>query len=264
MLFRYNIEGGRRPLVLLHGDAGVLPYHRGRLLAEFLGPDQPIYAIEAPGFDGTRLPCTSIHEAAREYLGDLRRAGLTGPLSVAGVCGGSLVAFQVAQQLAAEAQFSGERSRAELLLMIDPPGLPGAGVREEKFRPEVIDLLREQAKTWLLSLVERKEEGPVDLHDPAELKRAIEIGALVQISISRYFAAAYPGRVEVLAIEKRAEMIRRPNWPWRNILTGTWNLTAIPCEHTDLFAAQRQTVFGWIARRLEGAPSEARLEIGGS
>ena len=260
MLFQYNTEGRRRPLVLLHGDAGVCPFHRGRQLAEHLGADQPLYAIEAPGFDGSRLPCTSIHEAAREYIGDLRRAGLTGPLAVAGVCGGSLVAFQLAQQLTTEADFAGERSRAELLLMIDPPGIPGAGVREEKFRTEVIDLLREQAKNWLLTLVERKEDGPVDLHNPAELRRAIEIGALVQVSISRYFAAAYPGHVEVLAIEKRADMIRRPNWPWRNILTGAWNLTVVACEHPDLFTSRRPEVFGWIARRIAGAPAEARLE----
>jgi thioesterase domain-containing protein len=264
MLFRYSIEGRRRPLVLLHGDAGVLPYHRGRLLAEFLGPDQPIYAIEAPGFDGTRLPCTSVHDAAREYVADLRRAGLRGPLAVAGVCGGSLVAFQIAQQLAAEAQFAGEPSAAELLLMIDPPGLPGGGVREEKFRPEVVGLLREQAKTWLLSLIERKEEGPVDLHDPAQLERAIEIGALVQMSISRYFAAAYAGRVEVLAIEKRAQMIRRSNWPWQNILTGPWNLTPIACEHTDLFSSKRHAVFEWIKAGLEKAPDETRLQAQGS
>jgi len=264
MLFRYNTEGGRRPLVLLHGDAGVLPYRRGRLLAEYLGKDRPVYAIEAPGFDGTRLPCTSIHEAAREYIADLRRAGLRGPLAIAGVCGGSLVAFQVAQQFAAEAQFSGGSSAAELLLMVDPPGLPGGGVREDKFRPEVVALLREQAKTWLLSLIERKEEGPVDLHDPAQLERAIEIGALVQMSISRYFAAAYAGRVEVLAIEKRAQMIRRSNWPWQNILTGSWNLTPISCEHTDLFSSKRQAVFEWIGSRLETAPDETRPRAQGS
>jgi len=264
MLFRYNESGGRRPLVLLHGDAGVLPYRRGRLLAEHLGPDQPVYAIEATGFDGSRLPCTSIHEAAREYLAELRRAGVRGPYAIAGVCGGSLVAFQIAQQLAAEAQFAGEVSKAELLLMVDPPGLPGAGVREDKFRPEVIGLLREQAKTWLLSLIERKEEGPVDLHDPAQLERAIEIGALVQMSISRYFAAAYSGRVEVLAIEKRAHMIRRTSWPWQNILTGQWNLTVIPCEHTDLFSAEREAVFAWFAARLGPAPGEAPMQRHGS
>jgi len=260
MLFQHNTDGRRRPLVLLHGDAGVAPFDRGRLLAEHLGADQPVYTIEAPGFDGSRLPSTSIHDAAREYMADLRRAGLRGPLAVAGVCGGSLVAFQLAQQLATEAAFAGERSKAEVLLMIDPPGLPGAGVREEKFRPEVVDLLRQQAKTWLLTLVERNEEGPVDLRNPAELARAIEIGALVQVSISRYFAAAYSGKVEVLAIEKRADMIRRPNWPWRNILTGPWDLTVIACEHADLFTTRRLAVFDWIARRIAGEPSEARLE----
>jgi len=230
-------------------------------MAEHFGTDLPVDAIDAPGFDGSRLPCTSIHEAAREYVGELRRAGLKGTFAIAGVCAGSLVAFQMAQQLAAEAQFTGEPSQAELLIMIDPPGIPGAGVREDKFRPEVVDLLREQAKTWLQTLIERKEDGPVNLNDPAQFARAIEIGALVQMSISRYFAAAYSGRVEVLAIETRAKLIRRSNWPWQNILKGPWNLTVIACEHADLFASQRQTVFRWIEARLEGAPGELRPEV---
>src|SRR5689334_16766763 len=125
MLISVETRGDETPILLVHGMFGVVPWRRGRALAEYLGPDQPIYGLQAPGFDGGRKPRTKVPEAASEYLGEIRRAKLVPPFIVLGVCGGCVMALQLAQALAVAAQYAGEPAPVPLLMLIDPPALPG-------------------------------------------------------------------------------------------------------------------------------------------
>ena len=257
MLYAYNTDGRRMPLILTHGMYGFLPYRKARVLAEYLGPDQPIYALEAPGFDGKQKAHATVQDAARSYLTEIRRSGAKPPFVVAGICAGCLVAFQIAQQLTAEAQFAGGAGAPPLLMMVDPPGLPGEGVSAEKFTPQVVDLLREQVRHWFVNARDRTEELPFDIDDPADFERAIEVALAMEMSFNRYFAAPYHGKVEILVIDNRAEILRRRNWPWQKVLAGPWNMTTINCKHSDLFTAQAMEVFAWLRKCIDesiGAP----------
>ncbi|HLJ21932.1 MAG TPA: alpha/beta fold hydrolase, partial [Stellaceae bacterium] len=118
MLIPLQTGGSKPPLLLVHGMFGVLPWRRGRALAEFLGADQPLYGIEAPGFDGSRKPRATVPEAANEYLAEIRRARLHPPFVVLGVCGGCIMALQLAHNLAVAARFAGEPPPVPLLLLI--------------------------------------------------------------------------------------------------------------------------------------------------
>src|SRR5215469_987475 len=147
MLIPVQTGGRKPPLILMHGMFGVLPWRRGRALAEFLGADQPLYGIEAPGFDGSRKPRAKVPEAANEYLSEVRRARLRRPFAVVGVCGGCIMAIQLAQNLAVAAQYAGEPAPVPLLMLIDPPGLPGM-----EFNPgdleDAAQLLKDRVGTW--------------------------------------------------------------------------------------------------------------------
>ena len=249
MLITFHASGRRPPLLFVHGMLGILPYRRGQMLADYLGQDQPLYGLEAAGFDGKRPPHAKVQAAAAEYLADVRRAGQTAPCVIAGVCEGTLIALQMAQQLTVAAQFAGKSSPVQLLLLIDPPGLPGReGNSDDKITPEVVDLFRERVRAWLL---EQAAELPFDVADPRQLEIASEVGTALEIAIGSYVPAPYSGRVEILAVEKRAAMIRRPNWPWRSILTGTWNLTVIDCAHGELFSTRSSDVFLWLKGCLD-------------
>ena len=257
MLFTHNTSGRRIPLILTHGMYGFLPYRRARTMAEYMGPEQPIYGLEAPGFDGVSKPFASIQDAASGYLQEIRRAGAKGPFVVAGLCAGCLVAFQIAQQLTIEAQFAGGKGAPPLLLMIDPPGIPGEGVSPAKFTPAVVDLLREQVRTWFLGARDRTEELPFDIDDPESFARGIEAALALEMSMNRYFAAPYFGRVEILVIENRAEILRRKNWPWQKVLAGAWNMTTIACRHSDLFTSQAPEVFAWLKNHIDAVQADA-------
>ena len=250
MLIPVQTGGGKIPLLLVHGMFGVLPWRRGRALAEFLGPDQPLYGLEAPGFDGGRKPRATVPEAANEYLTEIRRARLRAPFVVLGVCGGCIMALQLAQNLAVAARYAGEPPPVPLLILIDPPGLPG-----QEFNPsdltEAAELLRERVGDWFHSARNRLEETPFNVDDPRQLAIATEVGAAVEWSISTYHPMPYSGRVEVLAIELVAEMVDRPHWPWRRILTGEWGLRTLQCEHHEIFSTHVPEVFAWLKEHLD-------------
>jgi thioesterase domain-containing protein len=250
MLIPVQTGGHRLPLLLVHGMFGVLPWRRGRSLAEFVGPDQPIYGIEAPGFDGGRKPRTKVPEAANEYISEIRRARLRPPYIVLGVCGGCVMALQLAQNLAVAAQFAGEPAPVPLLMLIDPTPLPGL-----EFNPsdlaDAADLLRERVSNWFLESRDRVEELPFDINDPEGLANATEVGAAVEWSISTYHPAPYAGPVQVLAIEPVAHMVDRPHWPWRKVLVGDWSLSTLQCRHQEIFSTHARQVFQWVKDRLD-------------
>ncbi|MET9979815.1 alpha/beta fold hydrolase [Streptomyces microflavus] len=93
-----NPKGTAAPLVCLHASAGsaysYLP------LAHLLGPDQPVLGVEAPGFDGSQAPVSSVPELAARYTAALREAVPAGPVHLLGWSLGGLIAFDMARRMA--------------------------------------------------------------------------------------------------------------------------------------------------------------------
>jgi thioesterase domain-containing protein len=90
----------RAPLICLGGAPGDALYLGA--LARHL-PDQPFYALEAPGLDGLRAPLTTIEAIAAHHLAELRRTREPGaaPWLLAGHSFGGFVAVEMARQLRA-------------------------------------------------------------------------------------------------------------------------------------------------------------------
>ena len=119
--------GSKLPLYFLHGDyLGHGVYCRK--IARALGSDQPFFALTPCGLDGERVPAT-IEQMAERHLRALRAHQPRGPYRLAGNCNGGLIAYEMAQRLAASgetvdrlivirtsaanARFSGMRTRVE-------------------------------------------------------------------------------------------------------------------------------------------------------
>ena len=121
------IQGGsnRTPFFCVHAAGGnVLEYHD---LARLLGPDQPVYGLQAKGLDGREEPHTNIKEMALHYLKEMREVQSEGPYLLGGRSSGGTIAFEMACLLAAE----GEQVALLALLDTYPAGyfklLPGSG-----------------------------------------------------------------------------------------------------------------------------------------
>lgn len=90
-------RGAARPVFLVHhGGGGVYDYLP---LARALGPDQPLYGFQEPGFDEGTEPPESVEALAERYVAELRTLQPRGPYVVGGFCFGGVVAFEMAQQL---------------------------------------------------------------------------------------------------------------------------------------------------------------------
>ncbi|MET7848262.1 alpha/beta fold hydrolase [Streptomyces avermitilis] len=142
-------EGGTHPpLYCVHPVSGSGYVYAG--LAELLGPQQPSYGFEAPGFDDGGAPLNSIEALAERHLASLRAARPRGPYLLLGWSLGGVVAYHMAQRLVA----AGEE--VPLLVLIDatvprsfplPPekGLLHAFLRDlvtaTGERPEALDAL---------------------------------------------------------------------------------------------------------------------------
>jgi amino acid adenylation domain-containing protein len=92
----------RPPFFSVHPSGGnVLCYAE---LARHLGPDQPVYGLQAQGLDKAVDFQSSIEEMAAHYLSELRTAQPVGPYFLGGWSFGGLVAFEMARLLRAQAQ----------------------------------------------------------------------------------------------------------------------------------------------------------------
>lgn len=87
----------KTPLVLIHPIGGDVLFYRN--LAQQLGSDMPVHAIQAPSLFGAEPPSNSIYSLAERYINELKRAGLQPPFLLGGCSFGGLVAYEMAQQL---------------------------------------------------------------------------------------------------------------------------------------------------------------------
>jgi thioesterase domain-containing protein/acyl carrier protein len=109
-------EGGDGPaLFLIHdGDGETLLY---RNLALLMPKHVAVYGIEPLSNGRLAMVHTTIQEAAKCYMGEIRKRQASGPYYLGGLCAGGLIAFEVAHQLEAE----GEEIRHLALVESSPP-----------------------------------------------------------------------------------------------------------------------------------------------
>ncbi len=117
-LVALQTEGSQPPLFCVHpGGGNVLTY---RDLAIHLGPDQPVYALQARGLDGQQTPFTSVEEMAAYYVNAVRDVQPGGPYYLGGLSAGGDIAWEMALQLQAQGE------EVALLVLFDTygPGYP--------------------------------------------------------------------------------------------------------------------------------------------
>ncbi|WP_243713166.1 amino acid adenylation domain-containing protein [Actinomadura sp. 6K520] len=110
VLLPIRTSGTRPPVFFVHPAGGLawgyLQFQR------HLGPDQPVYGLQARAFTRSDLP-GSVAEMAEDYLAQIRAVRPAGPYHLAGWSLGGLVAYEMAVRL----QAAGER--VGLLALID-------------------------------------------------------------------------------------------------------------------------------------------------
>jgi thioesterase domain-containing protein len=103
-------------------------------LARALGSDQPVYVLEPYNFDGLRIPPT-VEAMAATYIESLRTVQPQGPYLLAAYCGGSPLAFEMAQQLRAAGQ------AVDLLVLIEAGVISRLTPLLERYSPTLLRVM---------------------------------------------------------------------------------------------------------------------------
>lgn len=90
-------QGTSTPLFCVHPISGSAYAYAG--LVDFLGPDQPIYGIEATGFDDDQPPLRSLPELSADYSSMLLDFRSDQDLLLLGWSMGGVIAFDMARRL---------------------------------------------------------------------------------------------------------------------------------------------------------------------
>ncbi len=152
-------------------------------LSEALGPDYPVFGLEAQGVGDGAAPQRSIPRMAQRYVEAMRRRQPEGPYRLGGYSGGGVIAFEMVRQL----QVAGHKVERLVLLDAWAPGNPALAGMEEVYGPSFVFLL---AVNWLGSrwgmAVPLQPEALAGLERDAALERALDhLYAEVTPSIER-------------------------------------------------------------------------------
>jgi thioesterase domain-containing protein len=192
--------GSRRPLFLVHDVVGtVIPYLP---LTEALGPDQPVFAFEAPGLhDGA--PFDDLGALAAHYVAALR-ARHAGPWRLGGWSLGGVIAYEMALQLTAAGETVDEvvlldayavGRDAATAAALDDAGILARALGLEPGALEGTD--RERiSQVIALARVAGRIQGPVDL-PTARRWAAVQRGLLR--GYASWTPRVHPGRVHLVA-----------------------------------------------------------------
>ncbi|MFO0583497.1 MAG: amino acid adenylation domain-containing protein [Anaeromyxobacter sp.] len=260
-LLTIRAGGPRAPVFCVHGAGG----HVLNLVevARHVAPDRPFYGLQARGTDGHSRPLGSVGEMAELYLEEIRRVWPRGPYHLAGYCGGALVAYEIAQRLAAE----GREVATLALIDIARPGLPAGPGRLERWgraavsrSPRVlVARATEKAAARLrrLLLAIRLAWHAARGRIPPELRDPWLTRAFLRAS-ETYRPGRYPGPVAVFrARDSEFTPAAGPDLGWGELTAGA-AVYEVPGDHHSLTRGANADVLGTMLESCVRSAEESR------
>jgi acyl carrier protein len=171
--------GSGPPVFCVHGMTGDVM--GARSLAMELGRDRPFFGFRAAGLQDGERPGSSVPGIAKSYLEEAAKVAPRGPYIMMGHCGGSMIAYEMAQQLVA----SGETVSG--LILIDPAG------------QDYIPWLTSGGMTMRLRMAQSQKTAEelrdnMSLFDPLSgEKRRKAVTKSLKAAIGAYLPEPYPG-----------------------------------------------------------------------
>ncbi len=255
--------GTQTPLFCVHHIDGVVMCYRD--LAHFLGPDQPVYGIQAPAVEGREAPETHLDAMAARYVREVRQVQPVGPYRLCGLSFGGTVAFEMAQQLQAAGQ------QVDFLGLLDTyaPVYFRSDAADEKERP-LLFRVRDQWDTFRhLKGDERRALRQTKVRSAlTRLQKAVSGGRFVEDDLKdyipealaqvrqanedaqrAYFPKKYAGHVTLFRAKERLDQsYRDPELSWGELAAGGLEVRDVLGNHYTI--VQRPFVQG-LARIMQ-------------
>ncbi|MBP2328544.1 hypothetical protein JOF56_008929 [Kibdelosporangium banguiense] len=131
-------EKDHPPLFLVHPVSGQVDPYCG--LSDALGDEFAVFGLQAIGLYSGEEPLAAIPALAGRYVEAIRSVEPDGPYCLGGCSTGSVIALEMARQLA------GSGAQVRLLAVIDPALMPGASIGRAHVPNETEDFLQRAAR----------------------------------------------------------------------------------------------------------------------
>jgi len=241
-------EGWRPPFFCVHGIGGtVLRFYD---LARHLGPDQPVYGLQAQGVNG-KHPCHSrVEDMAAHYLTEIRHLQPQGPYYLGGYSLGGSVALEMARQLREE----GEEVGIVALLDTFASTYRSKGALFVKFLTLAPSekLYHVRRKGRLLGKSIRKSVAMARL--PRVLK---EVRQACNQAAKQYIAQPYLGEITLFHAEEKSLSSENPYETWKTLALGGLEVHEVPGGHGSVIDEPAVT---FLAEKLKASLERAQAE----
>ena len=242
-LLPIQTQGARPPIFGVHVLGQNAIFYRP--LSEHLGPDQPVWGLGLAGnFADTTAP-TDVSAITKLYADELERCAPTGPIALAAVSIGSVVAVELARLLIAR-----DRDVA-LLALFDAAGPDAdqfAPSKNERVRmhlaefrrhpiPYVQHLVtrRREVLAWKLEQLETTARTRLGLKLPDRLRIRRFVDGNIQAA-SGLDMEPYPGRITVFKAgdDVFSAPLVRHGMGWARIALGGIDVVTVPGGHLSM------------------------------
>ncbi|MFJ9461625.1 amino acid adenylation domain-containing protein [Kitasatospora sp. NPDC101447] len=261
-LLPLRARGTAAPVFFLHPGGGFSWCYAG--LVRHLGPDVPVYGIQASGLDGSGALPASMAEMTEDYLARIRSVQPAGPYRLAGWSFGGLTAFALATRLQEEGE------RVSLLALLDAYPQAADAVTEDPVPHEVVahnlramgftfddeELIADE-KAVLLRFREFLQSGNQNLrHLEAQDILALKDVYVNNVRLMRRFRPEFfDGDLLFVSAEEKSEADRSGRLDvslWQPFVGGSVEVCPVESTHGNLMTDARHTarIGRFLAERL--------------
>jgi thioesterase domain-containing protein/acyl carrier protein len=223
--------GKRPPLYCIHPIGGAVTCYR--LVAGYIGSDQPVYGLQSRGLDGIQEPVHTVEQMAANYVEEIIASNPDGPYLICGYSFGGVVAHEAAiqlRQMGRQIEFVGlidtsfpEYSRLELLSSKGKSFWSYAAHQLQIFRR----LNGADRRTFFARKMRdalRRLRNQTDDYNqmddlvayPTELIKTITMAN--EQALTRYYPKKYPGELVVFRTSERLDLdFDDPMSAWKTV-----------------------------------------------
>jgi thioesterase domain-containing protein len=221
-----------------------------------LGPDQPVYGFQTPGFYGEQALYTRVEDLAAHYVEALRVIRPAGPYFLGGWSLGGIIAYEMAQQLVAQ----GHKISQLLLLDCAPPIPLEEPVKGDDDAEKLIDLLSMELPIssdelqmlqgdaridYILKRAKSAKILPPDV-EVAQVRSFLKLYRTNVRAMYTYVPQVYPGTATLFKAadyspmlpsdgsarsERVLKMIQDPTLGWGDLITSGVRIVDVPGNH---------------------------------
>jgi len=210
-----------------------------RVLVSFLDADQPAYALNyGVGAKTTESMLNipeSVEDLALHYVREIRLFQPQGPYFLLGHCAGGLVAYEVAQQLAAQHQTVGMLGMIDTFYLPDKLKTPSLSLLDKLF------ILPKLSLTFIATIIRKRIDT---------LARKVKGLFIKDVSITKtlfirskhlypsYLPKPYPGKISYFKCTKQAQLQPDGNYEdtWKELAQEEFRMHLIPCHHDEILS----------------------------